>query len=193
MSVLWKNKQMLGWAIAYKSFNYAAPYHRKPKIQHPKSRVVETLEYAPGLTYFEERGQLACSNLPAACKFLISLCHCHSEHPDYFKYVIHNFYSLDFHRISGFPAFHNLGLVCILFFRSELREQGIKGVDSKLLEELTDDNIDEQLITEEIEKLSEEYDLRAIKSVYLYTTLVGCSHWHVITCQENYYQWMCSI
>ena len=71
-------------------------------------------------------------------------------------------------------------------------------MDSKLLEELTDDNIDEQLITEEIEKLSEEYDLRAIKSVYLCTILVGCSHWHVITlaCNympENYYQWMCSI
>ena len=48
-------------------------------------------------------------------------------------------------------------------------------MDSKLLEELTDDNIDEQLITEEIEKLSEEYDLRAIKSVYLCAFLAGCS------------------
>ena len=58
-------------------------------------------------------------------------------------------------------------------------------MDSKLLEELTDDNIDEQLITEEIEKLSEEYDLSAIKSVYLCTVLVGCSHWHAITRQKT--------
>ena len=61
-------------------------------------------------------------------------------------------------------------------------------MDSKLLEELTDDNIDEQLITEEIEKLSEEYDLRAIKSVYLCTVLVGCSHLACIYIPENYYQ-----
>ena len=54
-------------------------------------------------------------------------------------------------------------------------------MDSKLLEELTDDNIDEQLITEEIEKLSEEYDLRAIKSVYLCTVLAGCSlNWNLL-------------
>ena len=58
-------------------------------------------------------------------------------------------------------------------------------MDSKLLEELTDDNIDEQLITEEIEKLSEEYDLRAIKSVYLCTVLVGCSHLALFTFQKT--------
>ena len=58
MFVLCKNKQILGWAIAYKSFNYAAPYRRESKIQHLKSRVVGTLIYALGLTYFEERGQL---------------------------------------------------------------------------------------------------------------------------------------
>ena len=58
MSVLWKYKQISGWAIAYKSFYYAAPYRRESKIQHPKGTVVGTLKYAPGLTYFDERGQL---------------------------------------------------------------------------------------------------------------------------------------
>lgn len=48
-------------------------------------------------------------------------------------------------------------------FSSQLAEHGIKGVDRKLLAELNEDNIDEEIISEEINKLSVEYDLRAIK------------------------------
>ena len=44
----------------------------------------------------------------------------------------------------------------------ELKNAGIQGVDSKLLKELGEDNVDQAIIGEEIAQLSEEYDLRAI-------------------------------
>ncbi|XP_067946030.1 uncharacterized protein [Watersipora subatra] len=46
--------------------------------------------------------------------------------------------------------------------RLELRDQGIQGVDAKLLRELDEDNVEQSIIGEEIAQLSEEYDLRAI-------------------------------
>ena len=48
------------------------------------------------------------------------------------------------------------------YFRMELKNAGIQGVDSKLLKELGEDNVDQAIIGEEIAQLSEEYDLRAI-------------------------------
>lgn len=50
-----------------------------------------------------------------------------------------------------------------MVYSSQLGEQGIKGVDRKLLAELNEDNIDEDVIAEEITRLSVEYDLRVIK------------------------------
>lgn len=47
-------------------------------------------------------------------------------------------------------------------YRSGLKEQGIQGVDRKLLKQLGEDNVDEGIIGEEIAQLSEEYDLRAV-------------------------------
>ena len=44
-----------------------------------------------------------------------------------------------------------------------MRDHGICGVDPQLLADLSEDNIDEQIITEEISKLNQEYDLRAVK------------------------------
>ena len=38
------------YGITYKFFNYSAPYCKVSKIQHPTSRVVGTLNYAPALT-----------------------------------------------------------------------------------------------------------------------------------------------
>jgi len=52
--------------------------------------------------------------------------------------------------------------VSLCVCRSELKDQGITGIDSKLLKELNEDNIDEAVIGEEIAQLSELYDLRAI-------------------------------
>ena len=48
LSVLMKNKQSLGYKIQILQ-NYSAPYGRESKIQHPTSRVVGTLTYAPAL------------------------------------------------------------------------------------------------------------------------------------------------
>ena len=45
LSVLMKNSKF--WVKTYKFFNYAAPYCRESKIQHPTSRIVGTLKYAP--------------------------------------------------------------------------------------------------------------------------------------------------
>lgn len=49
-----------------------------------------------------------------------------------------------------------------LYCRTELKERGIQGVDTKLLRELGEDNVEQSIIGEEIAQLSEEYDLHAV-------------------------------